>query len=129
MVLAYGSLSAACRATECLKAKRRTDFDGRTMSLSPWSFEMLESAGLFAQAAGNARHARVLAIAVSEANHALSEATEHWLVTCLSRRHQAQLTVAAILRKGDLGRGAAKPWVESVRRIVAAPDVPSRHGR
>jgi hypothetical protein len=118
VVLAYGSLSAACRATECFKEKRRTDFDEGTISWSPWSFGMLESPALFTRAAENVRRAHVLAIAVCESERPLSGVTELWLKTCLSRRHQAHLTVAGIFGGDDFLTGAGKPWLESVQRVV-----------
>ena len=118
VVLAYGSLSAACGATECLKAKRRTDFDKREMSVSPWSFDMLESPALFAQAAGCVGRAQILALAVSEANRPLSGVAERWLKTCLSRRHKAHLSVAAIFGGDASLPGALNPWFESVQRVV-----------
>ncbi len=88
------------------------------MSLSPWSFDMLESPAFFAQAAGKVGQAHVLAIAVNEAKRPLSGVTERWLKTCLSRRHKAHLTVAAIFEGGDLLSGAIRPWFESVQRVV-----------
>ncbi|MEO6873568.1 MAG: hypothetical protein ABI222_01975 [Opitutaceae bacterium] len=118
LVLAYDGLAAACRATEFIEAKRQTEFDERTVSVSSWSFEMLESPALFAQAAGNARYAQVLAIAVCEATRPLSEVAERWLKMCLARRHKAHLIVAAIFEGDDLLPSAVKPWFESFQRVV-----------
>ncbi len=79
---------------------------------------MLESPASFAQAAGSVGHAHVLAIAVCEAKRPLFGVTERWLKTCLSRRHKAHLTVAAIFGGDDLLPGAEMPWFESVQRVV-----------
>jgi hypothetical protein len=118
VVLAYGNLSAACRATECLNTKLRTGFAERPMRLSAWSFDMLETPRLFAQAVGRVGQAHFLAIAVGEAKRPLPGVTERWLKTCLARRHQAQLTVATISGEYEIQPDAAIPWFESVQRVV-----------
>ncbi|MEO6994940.1 MAG: DUF2934 domain-containing protein [Lacunisphaera sp.] len=118
VVLAYGNISAACRATECLQVKRRTDSDEQTMSLSPWSFSSLESPAFFSLAASSVRHANILAIAACEPKRPLSAVIERWLRMCLSRRHKTQLTVMAILGSDDRAPGTETPWVESVQRLA-----------
>jgi hypothetical protein len=118
VVLAYGSISAACRATECFKSKRSTRGDERAMSVSPWSFAMLESPRLFAQAAANVGRAHVLAIATCEAKRPMPGVAERWLKACLAQRHKAHLTVAAIFEGDDLPPNAETAWIESLERVV-----------
>ncbi len=118
VVLAYGSISAACRATECLEVKRRSDSDEQTMSLSPWSFSSLESPAFFSLAASSVRQANILAIAACEAKRPLSAVIERWLKMCLSRRHKTRLTVMTILGSDGRAPGTETPWVESVHRLA-----------
>ena len=118
VVLVYGSVSAACRATECLEVKRWADSDEQTISLSPWSFSSLESPAFFSLAARCVRQAHILAIAACEVRRPLSAVIERWLRMCLSRGHKTQLTVMAIPGSDDQAPGAEMPWMESVQRLA-----------
>lgn len=118
VVLAYGSMSAACQATECFQMKRRADSDEGTISLSPWSFGSLESPTFFSLAARNVRQAHILAITICEATRPLPPVIEQWLKTCLAGNHKTQLTVVAIHGSDDRAPSAEMPWVESVKRLA-----------
>jgi hypothetical protein len=118
VVLAYENLSAALHATEVLTSVSRKDPDGLTMHLLPWSFARLESPEGRALAATDVERANLLVIAESDATPRLSAAIEHWLKTCLTRRREIRLAVAAISRPYDRPNGGDSPWLHGVRRIA-----------
>lgn len=118
VVLAYENLSAALDAAETLTMLSRKERDGLRLRLSPWSYAALGEPRCRAMALRDVGRADLVVVASRSTPHALSAMVESWLKTCLGRRGEPRLAIAALFGCDDHRDGTDSPRLQAVQRLA-----------